>query len=407
MSCQNYLDKIDIINLQVTAACPLNCSFCFQEHKDEHNNKVFKDYAQLLKFLNQFGYEKDKLEVLLMGGEISLIGKEIYNSVKQINKLLRTKQTRINHSLITNGIDVDFILDILDNQLYNARDINISWDGIEGYKVSRISDPPINTNENLIKLGTTEYAKDIIIRVVVSPPTINYLADSMKFLVDNNFRRFYYYYLYDCDTYAESSFIQTFINQVTQILDFYLTCDTTVRFDNLERMIWFKRNETDNLCKIAKYRKTLCRYLGRFLHISVDGDINACPIFEGSSDPYFKQYKLGDIYTGLDETKVRQLFDSFSDDPFSHSERCFNCKNYQCFICKAMQVWFVKHKPEGLYQKCELLTQEHDLYYNFIDQYQDHPNLQYVQQLIDQNEFYNFEYVDTPPWDYLNAEITE
>jgi radical SAM protein with 4Fe4S-binding SPASM domain len=408
MSFQQVFDKIDIINLQITGQCPLNCKFCFQQDKNKYNSKVFKDYKQLLKFLNQFNYDPNKTEILLMGGEIATVPiSEMHNAVKQINKLLRYKQTRLNHSLISNGTDADFIIQLIEDKLYFPYNVNISWDGINGYLKYRIADPPINTNIELQKLGQQPYSQAIIIRVGVIPETVDTFYESIKFLLDNNLYRFYYYYLYEHEQYSNPFFINIFIDQLTKILELYLMYPSNVRFDNLERMIWFKDNEfsPDGLFKIQKYRKTLCRYLGKFLHINVDGDIHPCPVFEGQSHPYFQDYKLGDIYNGLQDDKIQRLYQDFSCDPFQYSSQCSSCKNYQCFICSAMQQYFSRYAPNIVYQKCDLLTAEHDLYYDFIDQHKDHENIKYIRHIISQNEFYNFEYVEEPYWNFLNDNV--
>lgn len=303
------------ITLKPTNACNLNCDYCFAKNK---NNDIFTRYDDLLTFLKHVPLAK-KVNTNLSGGEPTLVIDNIYKIYTVIKKLNRELNTEFTFGIFTNGTHLDKVLELLNNDILDPVNSNISWDGID-YKNVRINNTNIDINKQLKILGNSKYGNEILVRTAISKQNISNLYKSVLYLVSIGCTKWEYYYLMDNPDYINKEFLEEFKKQLILISSI-----KNLNFYNLKKfLIEYNKNEYGK-------KRILCGHLGKSINISTIGNVYPCGM---CSDDYYKSDKIFKVDL-LEYDKFIPMYNSFIEylSKTIKDDKCKICKNIQCSEC--------------------------------------------------------------------------
>ena len=354
--------NINAITFKIGTFCNLNCEYCFQKYDVKADSHTFEMANTLLKFLQNPKLSLDnRLEFKITGGEPMLYKDKIREVWKILKKIERYRDTKIRFTTITNGSRMGDFIDLIDEGIFDPYGCKISWDGIHSASKSR---KPKNEKYNdgffsskIDELGKSKYAKDVLVRIALTPNTIEDLFESFKYAYSVGCRKLEYYYLTDCEAYKDKEFQKKFKYQIEKIARFKVTNDFLwTNWETIEAM--------EILDSKDRFRAIACRHLGKFLYIEQNGDIAPCGFF--SADSVFENttFYIGNIYHGFYKDKVEEFIDKYFNIPMCYNKEC---SSYQCFECPATNMYRTGHMQNKLFQTCSLRSIEKSVFYIFKD----------------------------------------
>lgn len=363
--------KITAVTFKICEYCNLDCVYCFQKHDVKTRNNKFKYFDELISFLCKLPLD-DELEFKITGGEPSLFIDDIRYAYKKLKKIERYKDTHINFTTISNGSNMDGLISLMDEGILRSWGCKYSWDGIHSASMSR---HPKNIDiyndeyfNNKIKiLGKSKYNKDMLVRIALTPDTVDDLANSFYYALQNGCKKLEYYYLTDCDAYKDLNFIAKAMEQFEMIAKLKQEFDFVYsNWDSLFFTEFCLDKEKDKLRSIA------CRHLGRFLYIEQNGKIAPCGFFSADASFEDKKLYIGDIFNGFYKDKVKYFINEYKQIPMCYN---FNCNNLHCFECPATALYRKGHMADKLYQTCALRSIERDIFLKYNNKNQKDINI--------------------------------
>ena len=177
-------EKITRIAVKLYSGCNMKCCYCFQPYNDKIKPRIFSDYDNLYKFVKSLPLS-DIVIVTLVGGEVTLRPDLVKLCIKKVFKRIEREQDVTFHcATISNGTNLDTLLDLCNENYFYSKHCCISWDGLFSSSLSRKINGKYDDEyfKNMIlQLGKSEYNDKISIVHALTPETLPYLADSFKF----------------------------------------------------------------------------------------------------------------------------------------------------------------------------------------------------------------------------------
>lgn len=313
--------KPQAVTMLLTNDCNLACSYCFESNKGK--DYMPKEMAlDILKAtynvvdpmagiftLNMFGGEP------LMNWETF---KAICDYVLENNLKIRITATT-NLTLLT-----DEMIDYIDEL---SIPILVSVDGIKEVHDKHRCNSFDKVIENMKKLIDRDLGYLIEARMTVAPDTAKYMYESVKMLVDLGINNIANVPASDLDWDAQS--IQDYKDNYEKILDMYI--DILNDETNKRNISLYKVDQALNLAlEPIKEDTSMCN-IGNPRWVIVDwkGDIWPCPDYPTTDNVDLIAGKIGNFYTGVDETKVdpKPMVATYE------LERCKGCEAIS--ICKS------------------------------------------------------------------------
>jgi len=316
--------KIDRISIEVTKNCNFNCSYCHQIHDE----RLLDDdvLSGAISFINMSSFiNKEFLDITPAGGEATYDIYRLLSFFSRVKREVVVKNKRF--ALLSNMSDLDLVLSLLRDGTIDRERVGFSWDG------KYHCETRINGFDNeyfmscIRKIGSSEFAKDINVQHAITRKTIPHLYDNISFLVDSGLRNINIY-LINGEKYDEDM-VKEYSLQLGKIADLFI--DRYVNDRDRLRFFMFQKCFRDNVfrAKESMDSVTMCRKIGKALHITIDGSIYPC-IYFGDHN----LMRLGDIYNGLDPERIK----SFAEE-YNKPAKCIidnNCMNRQCLSCPAV-----------------------------------------------------------------------
>lgn len=341
--------KINRLAIKLFSGCNMNCSYCFQQYTEKYQPKTFQDFNNLYNFLKTLSYE-DKVIVTFCGGEMTLRPNLIEECEKKVfKKIEREIDVCFEYGMITNGTNIETMLDLFDRKVLNPEYCNFSWDGLFSSSLSRHINGQYNDEyfQNVIKkIGQSNYNKIFSIVHALTPSTVPYLAKSFQFCIENNAYNFGYYPIHEAN-YSEEfhKLFEIELNKIFELLVQYK--NEPINFFNLETIK-------------QKQNKTLyftCTKLGHNYYINPLGDIYPC-IYFGDN----KSFKLGNIYNGINYDLVEDFIEKYLHYPDCDYQ---NCKCTFCGECPAACYVNNGNMNKKFKNLCEIRKIEKNIYEKF------------------------------------------
>lgn len=281
----------------ITEDCNLTCEYCYEsvDKKEAYMSKDTIDRS--IKFIENELY--DGMKILIHGGEPFLAFKNLEYLVDKIN----FKARDVIYLVTTNGTILnDEVMSFIKEKLGS---ISISIDGIENihdryrcFKNGKGSFSLVMSNALKIK----KEIDDVRIRMTFNHDTVEYLYDSIQYLVEKGFK---------------------IIDAQPNNFDEKWNQDHSDMYE--EQLILIKeflKKRTDVLCNLTnhEYKELGICIPGR--HILPNGNIYPCILSVGRIE-----FLLGNVFEGLDEKKIEEIY-HLNEIPL-HIE-CNECSLNRC-----------------------------------------------------------------------------
>ena len=313
--------KPQAVTMLLTNDCNLACSYCFESNK----GKDYMPKEMALDILKATYNPVDPMAGIftlnMFGGEPLMnwdTFKAVCDYVLENNLKIRITATT-NLTLLT-----DEMIDYIDEL---SIPVLVSVDGIKEVHDKHRCNSFDKVIENMKKLIDRDLGYLIEARMTVAPDTAKYMYESVKMLVDLGINNIANVPASDLDWDAQS--IQDYKDNYEKILDMYINIlnDET----NKRNISLYKVDQALNLAlEPIKEDTSMCN-IGNPRWVIVDwkGDIWPCPDYPTTDNIDLIAGKIGNFYTGVDETKVdpKPMVATYE------LERCKGCEAIS--ICKS------------------------------------------------------------------------
>lgn len=313
--------KPQAVTMLLTNDCNLACSYCFESNKGK--DYMPKEMAlDILKATYNVVDPMAGIFTLNMFGGEPLMNWETFKAVcdyvLENNLKIRITATT-NLTLLT-----DEMIDYIDEL---SIPILVSVDGIKEVHDKHRCNSFDKVIENMKKLIDRDLGYLIEARMTVAPDTAKYMYESVKMLVDLGINNIANVPASDLDWDAQS--IQDYKDNYEKILDMYI--DILNDETNKRNISLYKVDQALNLAlEPIKEDTSMCN-IGNPRWVIVDwkGDIWPCPDYPTTDNADLIAGKIGNFYTGVDETKVdpKPMVATYE------LERCKGCEAIS--ICKS------------------------------------------------------------------------
>lgn len=324
-----------IITFQITDDCNLQCSYCYQHHKQHHImafniakdfiNNLFNNKYEVYLNINDCG----GLVIEFIGGEpflqVNLMNEILEYFIKQIPQdfqwtcLVSSNGTLINTSQVQTFI----------KKWFNNLHLVITFDGLKEYHDACRKFPNGEGSYDIVLKAITKYKQLFGTypdnKITISPDNLQYLAENIKYLI-----KLGYYNLPVNPTYEGPWDIETakiYYQQLKEIANFVLE-------NNLENQLMITLFDEHSFHPIPLTNKdNYCGGNGRMLAIDWKGDLYPCLRYMESSTGENHNFIIGNVYDGIikDCTELKNI------NRINHSPlKCKLCHvAYGCGNCLA------------------------------------------------------------------------
>ena len=313
--------KPQAVTMLLTNDCNLACSYCFESNKGKDYMPKEMALDILKATYNQVDPMAGIFTLNMFGGEPLMnwdTFKAVCDYVLDNNLKIRITATT-NLTLLT-----DEMIDYIDEL---SIPVLVSVDGIKEVHDKHRCNSFDKVIENMKKLIDKDLGYLIEARMTVAPDTAKYMYESVKMLVDLGINNIANVPASDLEWDAQS--IQDYKDNYEKILDMYINIlnDET----NKRNISLYKVDQALNLAlEPIKEDTSMCN-IGNPRWVIVDwkGDIWPCPDYPTTDNVDLIAGKIGNFYTGVDETKVdpKPMVATYE------LERCKGCEAIS--ICKS------------------------------------------------------------------------
>nr|DAV44647.1 MAG TPA: Fe-S oxidoreductase [Caudoviricetes sp.] len=313
--------KPQAVTMLLTNDCNLACSYCFESNKGKDYMPKEMALDILKATYNQVDPMAGIFTLNMFGGEPLMnweTFKAVCDYVLENNLKIRITATT-NLTLLT-----DEMIDYIDEL---SIPVLVSVDGIKEVHDKHRCNSFDKVIENMKKLIDRDLGYLIEARMTVAPDTAKYMYESVKMLVDLGINNIANVPASDLEWDAQS--IQDYKDNYEKILDMYI--DILNDESNKRNISLYKVDQALNLAlEPIKEDTSMCN-IGNPRWVIVDwkGDIWPCPDYPTTDNVDLIAGKIGNFYTGVDETKVdpKPMVATYE------LERCKGCEAIS--ICKS------------------------------------------------------------------------
>ena len=313
--------KPQAVTMLLTNDCNLACSYCFESNKG-------KDYMPKEMALDILKATYNVVDPMAGVFTLNMFGGEPlmnWDTFKAVCDYVLENNLKIRITATTNlTLLTDEMIDYIDEL---SIPVLVSVDGIKEVHDKHRCNSFDKVIENMKKLIDRDLGYLIEARMTVAPDTAKYMYESVKMLVDLGINNIANVPASDLDWDAQS--IQDYKDNYEKILDMYI--DILNDETNKRNISLYKVDQALNLAlEPIKEDTSMCN-IGNPRWVIVDwkGDIWPCPDYPTTDNVDLIAGKIGNFYTGVDETKVdpKPMVATYE------LERCKGCEAIS--ICKS------------------------------------------------------------------------
>lgn len=331
----------------VTEKCNLNCDYCYvkKQPKTMSLETAEKAFDYFKKKFEDIEFREKEIHIGFHGGEPLLNFPAVQFLTEKFKEEYGDKISYF--SLTTNGTVFD--RKMLDYLMDNIQ-LSVSIDGSrETNDLKRHHcDGSSSYDETIAMLEFLKrHQNDVRIRMTVNQETMKRFADNF---IELDRRRYgVVTYAINTDDSWNADDIEEYSKQLNRIMDYYIA-------ENPEESKYFLYN-----LKEATFRpRRLCDGGITNFHISPEGDIYPCILSVGD-----KEFKLGDIFHGVDQGALQRLNDINKQDIYG-CEKCDYQGHCSSQVCK-----IINKKSTGDYYKAPYIAcQERKVIYDCYKKYE-------------------------------------
>lgn len=321
-----YIDNIDQINIMLTNACNLNCSYCHEQHRKDFGTWTLEKVHQAYQFLHKHSRNPQLRSLQFFGGEPLIHRKLIMEYLETYKEELSANKENCVVSVITNGLllDQSFIDEFFS---YDFTWLTVSLDTFDAENDHREITPKqmerIRKALGMIKeaMPKDKARKYLTIRTTLSRET----APTFREFVD------------ELATYGVQDMIVHPLTMSNYLGYIEWSDEEWARLlEDLKYAVEVHGMEIQFTEGVAQKGSTANCLVGNQM-ISVDGtgDYSGCYFFtnlKNAAQPFI----LGNIFEDRFYIDRYEHFQNVYDSSFTKHEKCQTCEmqNY-CFQCPA------------------------------------------------------------------------
>lgn len=299
--------------LHLTENCNLKCKYCYEKNKS--NNEISFENIKLL-INNEIKENKESCFITFYGGEPLLKKDLIFSTIDYINS--KKSKTKFYYAMTTNGtlLDMEFIEYIKKN---NFSFIAYSFDGIKkSQNVNRITidgkgsfDIVEENAKNLLN-----NFNNVVAMMVITKNNINYLEESINYLINLGFEYFNLQFNYLDDWKDED--LEIIKNCYQKVANIYY--NKILKEEDISITI-FDEKIKSHIQKDYDCNKN-CNLGMKSINVGSDGNFYPCIQFVGNTN-----YIIGNCKSGIDFEARKNLINKAQKE----HETCKKCSiNKRC-----------------------------------------------------------------------------
>jgi len=291
------------LTLHLTANCNFRCKYCYAgtKHDEAMSLETAQKAIEMSLADSKLKNRWQSLGIVFFGGEPMLYKKLIQEIVEYCHGIEQTTGQQFHYKMTTNGslIDEQFLTHPLTSEIFIA----LSHDGVvQAHNLNRIDATGTGTFERLVPIVSLllKYKPYAPVMQVVTPSTLKYYADSVKFYYAQGFK-----YIISTLNYREEWTEQDFFLLQKQYL---LLTDWYAALITKEHKFYFSPFDVkiashifSNGCNIER-----CELGQHQISVAPDGNLYPCVQFVKAGSA--SKYCIGNVTTGVDEQRRQKLF---------------------------------------------------------------------------------------------------
>jgi uncharacterized protein len=283
--------------LHVTSDCNLRCHYCYV-HKLQ-KKRMTLDAAKTA--LDRGAKRGENIGIAFFGGEPLLEKQLIYDTVAYGREVETREGCHFHFKITTNGVllDDEFLRWCSENRVMIALSIDGTCEAHDAHRRTAGGESSYDMVERAAK-RLLKYQPYACAMMVVNPDTVHYYADGVQKLMDLGFQ----YYICSLNYEPGAGWMDKHMEELER--QFARLADMYVNWTLEEKKFYFSPFEVKMRSHIdgEGYCRERCQLGIRQLSVDTDGGLYPCVQFVGE-----EQYRLGDVFTGVDEALRRRLFD--------------------------------------------------------------------------------------------------
>ena len=351
-NCPNEEMYVSQLGIQVTEACNLRCTYCYQLKK-RPKTITFEEGKRFIDiFLGQISdSEKSKFakfniinpfKVHLIGGEAMLYPELCYKLLRYFSDQLDKLNIQINWDIWipTNGLNYDseYVQKIV-HEFKDILNLQISVDGCEEcHNTCRLTASGEGSYEmsnhafQSLRNDIPKYKHNIPTKFTVAPENIKYIEQSMKEWIDDG--------VYNLFLNWEGESVYT----IEQATEYYYAIKNVMDYifeKNLEDVALFApMTRSDDAYMMQYTDHSSCGAAGYYIELIPGGGIAPCVrLTDSSLDDDVEPVLFGDIYNGIGyDEKTKYNYDHrIVTRGMISTYKCYNCPyGAQCYMCHGL-----------------------------------------------------------------------
>ena len=104
---QERIGPLELLVLQGTPFCNLNCSYCYLQNRDDQSRMDLAVVEKAVERVLQANIVEDEFTVVWHAGEPLVLGVDYYNQAIQRIENIVPPEIKVNHSIQSNGVLID------------------------------------------------------------------------------------------------------------------------------------------------------------------------------------------------------------------------------------------------------------------------------------------------------------
>lgn len=191
---KNLFENLICIDVLLTNKCNLRCSYCFQQHTDDHEARFTQEsMRQVWDWLRDLNPKRGK-KIQFFGGEPMLHRDFILEFLRRNREEFEAQDGHITTTIVTNGLlfDEDFLREYLS---YPGTEISFSIDTVDSaMDVRGLTQQQINTILNAVELACKHGSRSTIAaRINITRENVAGFKNTFHELYKRGLRRFWFH----------------------------------------------------------------------------------------------------------------------------------------------------------------------------------------------------------------------
>ena len=283
--------------LHITNDCNMGCHYCYV-HKQAKKEMTI-DTAKAA--VDRAAEKNGRIGISFFGGEPLLKKDLIRATVAYARKVEEREKCIFHFKITTNGtlLDKEFLDFCTDNRIMIALSIDGTKEAHNTHRIFRDGSGSFESVREAVKM-LLKYQPYACAMMVVNPDTIGLYADGVQNLFDIGFR----YFICSLNYERKAEWTDEHMDELKRQFD--IISDKYIKWTIEEEKFYFSPFEVKMRSYIDGdgYCEERCQLGQRQLSVDTDGGLYPCVQFVGE-----EQYRLGDVFRGIDEVKRRALFE--------------------------------------------------------------------------------------------------